>query len=131
MLQWILTRSSTLYPDVRLIFSHAGGVLMAGVGRLQVLADTQDSMHLPKSFPAELAKFYYEISSSSDPVTMSALRSYVPLSHILLGTDTPFIGSIASNLEQLHKLKISRAETLLIERDNAGALFKKQVRSGG
>jgi 6-methylsalicylate decarboxylase len=125
LLQWIMTKSSLTYPNLRLIFSHAGGLIMAGIGRLQVLADTQESMQLPKSFPQEVAKFYYEISSSADPVTMAALRGYVAISHVLLGTDSPFIGSMSSNLAQLHKLGLDRADLLAIERDNAVALLRR------
>lgn len=121
--QWIITGSSALYPDLRLIFSHAGGLLMAGLGRLRILAETQPEMRLPHDFPGEVAKLYYEISSSADPVTLTALRSYVPTSHILLGTDSPFIGSMKPNLDQLSKVHLSRKDRAGIERRNALALM--------
>lgn len=123
MLQWIMTKSALLYPDIRLIFSHAGGLMMAGVGRLQILAETQTSIGLPDNFPAEIAKFYYEISSSADAVTMSTLLSYAPVSHVLLGTDSPFIGPMAPNLAQLEKLGLSKVDLDAIERSNAKALM--------
>jgi predicted TIM-barrel fold metal-dependent hydrolase len=125
ILQWIVTKSAQRYPDLRLIFSHAGGLIMGGLGRLQILADSQVDMRdlMPNSFRAEIARFYYEISSSADSVTMTALRSYVPTSHILLGTDSPFIGSMTPNLRQLHRLGLSRADLAAIERENAVALM--------
>lgn len=123
MLQWILTKSTALYPDIRLIFSHAGGLFMGGLGRLQILADTHPQFGMPRSFAAEVAGFYYEISSSADPVTMAALRAYVPISHILLGTDSPFIGAMAPNLDQLERLGLRKAELAAIERGNARALL--------
>ncbi len=55
ILHWIVTKSPDLYPDLRMIFSHAGGLFMAGIGRLQVLADTQPTFGLPRSFPDDAA----------------------------------------------------------------------------
>ena len=127
ILQWILTKSTVRYPDLRLIFSHDGGFIMGGLGRLQLLADTQESMRamMPQSFRAEVAKFYYENSSSADAVTMAALRAYVPLQHILLGTDSPFIGPMAPNIAQLQKLGLPRSELMGIERGNVLALMPR------
>jgi hypothetical protein len=58
-------------------------------------------------------------------VTMAALRSYVPTSHILLGTDSPFIGSMAPNIAQLQTIGLSAKDLAAIERDNALALLKR------
>jgi predicted TIM-barrel fold metal-dependent hydrolase len=86
-------------------------------------------MAMPESFAAEVAKFYYEISSSADAVTMGALRAYVPASHILLGTDSPFIGPMAPNISQLSKLGLPRADLSAIERENAVALIPRLRRT--
>lgn len=128
ILAWVLARAAYRYPDLRLIFSHAGGLVMSGIGRLQILAETQPSMKLPASFPDEIAKFYYEISSSADSVTMRALRSYVPVSNILLGTDSPFINSMTPNLDRLQKLALSPSDLASIEGLNAGKLLKLDAR---
>ena len=127
ILQWILTKSTARYPDLRLIFSHDGGYIMGALGRLQILDDTQESMRamMPESFRAEVAKFYYENSSSADAVTMASLRAYVPLSHVLLGTDSPFIGPMAPNIAQLQKIGLSKAELVGVERGNALALMPR------
>ncbi len=127
ILQWILTKSTARYPGLRLIFSHDGGYIMGALGRLQILDDTQESMRamMPESFRAEVAKFYYENSSSADAVTMASLRAYVPLSHVLLGTDSPFIGPMAPNIAQLQKIGLSKAELVGVERGNALALMPR------
>ncbi len=125
MLQWILTKSSALYPDIRLIFSHAGGYFMGGLGRLQILSDTHPEFGMPASFQGEVAKFYYELSSSADSVTMATLRAYVPNSHILLGTDSPFIGPMAPNIAPLQKIGLPKADLAAIERGNALALLPR------
>lgn len=119
ILQWITTRSAARYPDLKLIFSHAGGYIMGGLGRLQFLSDTRPDFGLPASFRDEVAKFYYEISSSADRVTMAALGAYVPPTHIVLGTDSPYVEDMGANLAQLMSLGLSPAVLRAIERDNA------------
>jgi predicted TIM-barrel fold metal-dependent hydrolase len=126
ILNWILTQSNARYPDVRMIFSHAGGLMMAGVGRLNILIANNEPLRrrMSDSLQAELGRLYYEISSSADPVTMGALRALIPGSHILLGTDSPF-GSATPTLDQLVKLDLPAAELRAIERDNAKALMPR------
>ncbi len=124
ILQWIMTKSTERYPNIRIIFSHAGGLIMAGVGRLSILIETQPPLRerMPENLRGEIGKLYYEISSSSDPVTMTALRAIVPNSHILLGTDSPF-GPMSPTIHQLQALGLPRTELIAIERDNILALM--------
>lgn len=124
ILQWIMTKSTQRYPNIRIIFSHAGGLLMGGVGRLSILIETQPPLRqrMPESLVAEIGKLYYEISSSSDPVTMAALRAFVPNAHILLGTDSPF-GPMSPTIKQLEALGLPSNEIRAIERDNILALM--------
>lgn len=126
IMQWIVTKGPTTYPDIKVIFAHAGGLMMAGVGRLTVLFETQPTLRdrMPADLRAELRKLYYEISSSSDAVTMSALRALVPSSHILLGTDAPY-GPTPPTIDMLQTNNLSAAELYDIERKNAAALFKR------
>jgi predicted TIM-barrel fold metal-dependent hydrolase len=125
ILQWILTKSSQLYPNVKMIFSHSGGLFMSGVGRMQVLSDTQPEFGLPKDLSAEVAKLFYEISSSADVPTFELLRSYAPPTHILLGTDSPIGNDMAANVAQFERLKLKDVERRAIERDNAVRLLPR------
>ena len=97
---------------------------MGGVGRLSILIRTQEGLRsrMPADLAAEISRLYYEISSSTDAVTMAALRASVPNSHILLGTDSPF-GPMAPTLDQLMALGLPPDELRAIERDNAFALM--------
>lgn len=124
ILQWIMTKSTERYPNIRIIFSHAGGLIVGGVGRLMILIETQPPLRekMPENLRDEIGKLYYEISSSSDPVTMTALRALVPNSRILLGTDSPF-GPMSPTIDQLQTLGLSRVDLTAIERDNALALM--------
>ena len=124
VLQWIMTKSTERYPNIRIIFSHAGGLIVGGVGRLTILIETQPPLRqkMPEDLRGEIGKLYYEISSSSDPVTMAALRALVPNSHILLGTDSPF-GPMSPTIDQLQTLGLPKADLTAIERENALALM--------
>ena len=44
IMDWVMMKSTARYPDIRIIFSHAGGLITAGVGRLTVLIDTQEAL---------------------------------------------------------------------------------------
>ena len=124
ILHWIVNKAPSIYPDLKVIFSHAGGLITAGVGRLSVLTETQPPLRarMPQDLHAELGKLYYEISSSSDAVTMAALRALAPTTNILLGTDSPF-GPMAPTIDRLQALNLDALELRAIERENAAKLF--------
>ena len=111
IIDWIVRDTTAKYPDIRVIFSHSGGLITAAVGRLQILIDSLAP--LQKQFPdrvkASLGRLYFECSNSTDPVSMAALRGTVPLSHILLGTDSPF-GPMAPTIDQLKMLNLPAAD---------------------
>ena len=123
MLQWLLSDADKRYPALKLIFSHDGGLFMSGVGRLDILSETQPDLQLRRDLPVAVRKFYYETSSSADARSMNALRAYVPYSQVLLGTDSPFIGSMRPNLAQFERLPLPARERAAIEHGNALALM--------
>lgn len=126
MFQWIKARASDQYPDLRLVFAHSGSFFMGGLGRWQFLSDAHPEFGLPRSFRQEVARLHFETSSSTDLVAMSALRAYVPNTHILFGTDSPFIGPMKPGIDELQKIGLPQADLLAIERDNALALLGRQ-----
>lgn len=83
--------SARRYPDIRLIFSHAGGTMPFLIERFDNLAKTPPySTELQGGFRAEARKFYYDTAQSSNPAAMAALKTVIPISHIVFGTDYPF-----------------------------------------
>ena len=91
----VFSGTSLRYPDIRIVFSHAGGTMPFLVERLVNMAKTgQYATQLPKGFLAEATKFYYDTAQASNPAAMSALRKVVPLSQIVFGTDYPFRTSL-------------------------------------
>jgi predicted TIM-barrel fold metal-dependent hydrolase len=113
------------YPDMRIIFSHAGGTLPFLVERLVVLARAPEaSQQLPSGGPlAALRSFYYDTAQASMAPPMAALRRVAPLSHILFGTDYPF-RTAAEHIRELQESQIFAAgELRAVERDNVLALL--------
>jgi predicted TIM-barrel fold metal-dependent hydrolase len=79
------------YPNIRIIFSHAGGTMPFLIERFTNLAKSgRFVQQLPQGFLGEARKFYYDTAQSSNPAAMSALTKVIPVSQIVFGTDFPF-----------------------------------------
>jgi len=79
------------FPDVKMIFSHAGGTMPFLIERYDFLDRSgQGKAGAPDGFRAEIAKFYFDIAQAANPVATHALRAVVPTSQIVFGTDYPY-----------------------------------------
>ena len=79
------------YPNIRIIFSHAGGTMPFLIERFTNLAKSgRFAQQLPEGFLGEARKFYYDTAQSSNPAAMSALTKVIPVSQIVFGSDFPF-----------------------------------------
>ena len=78
---------ATKFPEIRWIFSHAGGTLPFLTARLEVIA--QQKKMAGGAAPI-LRKFYYELAQGNTPGQLAALLKMVPISQGLYGTDYPF-----------------------------------------
>jgi len=80
-------------PDLRIIWSHAGGTMPFLVERFMKLAKSPKfAAKFPQGFVSEARKFYYDTAQTSQGLgaPMLALKKIVPVSHILFGTDFPW-----------------------------------------
>jgi predicted TIM-barrel fold metal-dependent hydrolase len=114
------------YPDVRVIFSHAGGTMPFLIERFVNLAKMPAfAQRLPQGFLGEAKKFYYDTAQASNPVAMSALKKVIPMSQIVFGTDYPF----RTAAEQVKGLKdcgvFSAKELREIDRGNTARLLPR------
>jgi len=89
------------YPDIRFIFSHAGGTVPFLIERFlggtaaeivpRIRTSGQGGPYVPTQPPEgalhELRRLYYDTAQSANPIAMRALRTLVPISQILFGTD--------------------------------------------
>jgi predicted TIM-barrel fold metal-dependent hydrolase len=116
----------TRYPDIRFIFSHAGGTLPSLMGR--VIAQVSSSPELQKRLPdgpvAALQKVFYDTANAANPWALAPLLKLAPVSQILYGTDYPFRSPQATS-KGLREAGFSAAELLSIDRGNAVRLIPR------
>jgi predicted TIM-barrel fold metal-dependent hydrolase len=127
--RYVFSGSAARYPDLRIIFSHAGGTMPFLMERFDLWSKTPPApKDVPLGFRAHARKFYYDIAQSSNAVSMTALKSVVPTNHILFGTDWPFRTAL-EHVESLHSNGVfTPAEIRGIERDHFMAL-RAELRS--
>lgn len=117
----IVGGAASAFPNIRWIFSHAGGTITSIAGRLlgpNAPPDAFTRPAEPDSRLHHLRRFYYDTAGATNPVTMSALKTLVPVSQILFGTDAPFFDG-APQIRGLQASGITTAELAAIERGNA------------
>ena len=116
---------TTRYPDIRFIWSHAGGTVPFLAGRIDgASATARDRM--PAGFIAEAKKFYYDTAGATNRGALVSLLELVSSSQILFGTDFPPGGTNAALAKALSDLGLFKPSDLqAIERDNAVRLLPR------
>jgi predicted TIM-barrel fold metal-dependent hydrolase len=116
------------FPAVRMIFSHAGGVMPYLAGRTAVLSKRNKDFTLSgdKLVPA-MRNFYYDVTQSLSVPTFAALRALVPMENLLFGSDCPFAKEpqVRAVLGELDRLELSPGDRAKLGRDNARKLFAR------
>lgn len=114
------------YPNIRFIFTHSGGSLPALSGRLQgMFPPAVAGDRAPKGVAAEISKLYFDVSNAGYPAAMDALSDVIPVSHMLFGTDYPFV-KVMTTIDEIKKYNKFSAEDLeAINRGNALQLFPR------
>jgi len=123
----IVSETATRCPDVKFIFSHAGGPLVGVAGRLlgaEMTADNLAKTPAPNTRLHHLRRFYYDTAASANPVNMQALKSLVGVSQIVFGTDAPFVDG-APQVRGLQTAGFGTDELARVERGNALALLPR------
>lgn len=121
--QWVLGGAADRFPDLRLVFSHAGSQFFGGLGRVMLLAKTRADLGIRRDLAEQSARLFFELSSSTDAATVGLLQKYVPSQHLLLGTDSPFIGPMEPTIAQLMRLNLPQTVLAGIEGGNARRLL--------
>lgn len=118
--QLVFTGEAQRHPDIRMIFSHAGGTMPYLYYRFVGQANSRGAV--PGAL-AELRRFYYDTAQASLAPPMAALRRVAPLSHILFGTDYPY-RSPADTARELRRSGVFSAHEIeAVEHANARALI--------
>jgi predicted TIM-barrel fold metal-dependent hydrolase len=116
------------YPGVRMIFSHGGGAAPYLLTRITGLdANPKSGV---KDAAAAMRKFYYDTTSATMPGTLDCLRRMADPSHIVWGTDMPFLQGARLRQEVRHWEEydgFDAAAKAAIERENALRLLGGRV----
>jgi len=113
-------------PDIRFLFSHAGGAMPMLAARIDDLTRNMKALrdNVPEGVPAALRKLYVDTAGAFSPAAMAATMKTLPASHVLYGSDFPYspsAGVIKGLAENGFAAEVLRG----IERDNALTLFPR------
>ena len=88
----VFSGNARRFPDIRWIFSHAGGTMPFLIERFvrNPLLDPKAKPAVPDGTLAELKRFYYDTAQTANKSAMSALAAVIPPSQIVFGTDFPY-----------------------------------------
>jgi len=113
-------------PDLRFIFSHAGGTLPFLTERLikMPVLDPKLQPRVPRGVLHELKRFYYDTAWSAHPGALASLTRLVNVSQILLGSDYPYRTG-EDNVKGLIDYGFSAADLQAIGRGNALRLLPR------
>ena len=115
------------FPDIKFIFSHAGGTAPFLVQRFTFLANLRKDLQprLPEGPISQLQKFYYDTANASTVYPLASLMKLVPSSQVLFGTDFPFIAAATTAAELRGTRMFSTEDLQAIERGNAARIMPK------
>lgn len=122
----VFSGTTTRFPDIRFIFSHAGGTMPFLVERLQRLPAISAKFKQNWSFEkvtAELTRYHYDTAQVAHPGALASLMKLVSVSQVVFGTDFPF----RTSLDHVKGLTayFSAADLKAIDRDNAAKLIPR------
>jgi len=120
MARIMFSGTAARYPDIRWIFSHAGGTAPFLAERLlRVPAGSKElAARVPNGVMYELKKFHYDLAQASHPYALASLTRLVSTSQMLFGTDFPF-RTAADHVNGLAEYGFSAADLRAIDRGNA------------
>ena len=115
------------WPEIKFIFTHAGGALPPLAERVSRMGDRDrriDGRTVPGSL-AEIRGLYFDVATSTNPVTMAAILKLVPSSQLMLGTDFPFVASAAYTIDPLKSSGLDPADLSDILSGTSRRLFSR------
>lgn len=133
IISWITSGAAAKFPDVTMIFSHAGGTIPYLIERFigtnegggpAGIADLLSKPAQPNTKLYYLRRFYYDTAQSSNPVQLQALKRVAGASRIVFGTDFPY-STMADHVQGLQKCGFTSAELRGIDRENIVRVMPK------
>src|SRR3954470_213950 len=123
----VFSGNARRFPDIRWIFSHAGGTMPFLIERFvrHPLLMPKAKETVPDGTLAELKRFFSDAAQTSNRSSMSALAAIIPPSQIVFGTDFPYRTGI-DHVKGLREAGVFAEEQVAaIERGNALKLIPR------
>ena len=127
----LVSNAATRYPDVRFIFSHAGGTLVSIAQRILGNEVTAEGLAKPAERNSRLyhvRRFHYDTAGSANPVQLQSLKLLVPASQIVFGTDTP-LASLPGTVTGVGASGLSAEEQRGVYRENLLRILPEHTQS--
>jgi predicted TIM-barrel fold metal-dependent hydrolase len=118
------------FPNLRFIFCHGGGVMPLLVNRVAGLAAWKHvgpeglASVIPDGIETEFSKLHFECAQACSHPNMDALRTLVPDTQILYGSDFPFF-PLPYGAKKFAELNLPPATAHAIGRGNAEILLPR------
>ncbi|MEV7239240.1 amidohydrolase family protein [Streptomyces sp. NPDC051020] len=87
VVDFILSGAAELYPRLRVIVPHAGGVLPLLVDRVELFRSIHSEPDDRRTMDELLGTFHYDLAGTPSAPQLAALRSVVGQDHLLFGSD--------------------------------------------
>jgi 6-methylsalicylate decarboxylase len=120
----LFTGTFARFKDIRFIFTHAGGNVPMLLGRMHQYGPRDIAEKAPNGIEYELKRHHYDIAGTAYGPAIAALKSFVPATQILFGSDDPFV-PLAETAEGIMQLGFSADDLERIDRNNALTLLPR------
>ena len=123
----IFTGTLSRCPDIRFIVAHGGGAVPFLAQRISMLEGHRSAKGVTDVIPA-LQSLYYEMASTTAGYALRSLQELVEPTHILWGSDLPFVYGQRLQAEVDHWEAydgFDADERMAIEQQNAVRLFPR------
>jgi len=92
----IFSGAKKRFSKIKVISTHGGGTIPYLMSRIETLETVfgPGNGHArlrPEEIREGLASFYYDLTAATSPAQLFALQQMVPISHLLMGFDNPFM----------------------------------------
>ena len=123
----LFSGSAEQFPDIRWIFSHAGGTAPFLMQRFTFYFDARKDLQprLPKGPAYYMQRFYYDTANAMTIHPLASLTKLVTPTQVLFGTDFPFLTARATAAGLREVGLFSTAELQTIERENVVQLMPR------
>jgi len=112
-------------PNVRFIFSHAGGAFSVLAARIIDDFPKNRADKVPNGVDYEIKKLYFDTAHAGKAPALDALKDIVPVSQILYGSDVPIRNYELTDDGLVQYAGFSESDWKAINRGNAERLFPR------